>query len=111
MDLSGIADASAFQAEALQESGKLKKVIDILRRATAALPVLYVGMTREQSFQARLLQHLAGETTFAMRLQENGLAWQSLQFCIEPVDRHLKRDIRTFEKLFQIASNPIFSDA
>ncbi len=68
---------------------------------------IYVGMTRKQSIQERVKQHISGGTDFSQKISEMDLRWENISLSYSVLT--VKKNIRDIEKLAQALLKPTYS--
>lgn len=90
---------------------KIKGAAEILRPSLDGAIAIYVGMTGKQSFKARLLQHLNGQTNLMGQIKASKLSVSQLWFDCTTMDRSESKLISDLEDLTQATLKPAFSKA
>lgn len=85
-------------------------LLSALRRMSASLPPIYVGLAYDQSLSDRLSDHLDGRSNLQSHLLRSGLEWQDLYYTCISIDSIDKDIYRLLEKTLQSLYRPVFSN-
>ena len=85
---------------------------DMLRQSVATCKPLYVGLAEKQSIRERIISHYELRSTFGRQVKQNNIGWDIVGFSFITVspEYYSQKNMRTFEKLLQRLTNPIFSE-
>jgi hypothetical protein len=85
-------------------------LLSALRRISASLPPIYVGLAYDQSLSDRLSDHLDGRSNLQFHLSRSGLQWQDLYYTCITIESLDKNIYRLLEKTLQSLYRPVFSN-
>lgn len=88
-----------------------RAVTFLFRQSAAYAPPLYVGITRNQSFRMRLMQHMNGQSGFANKLESLRISWSDLKLETLSVNLDLEMNLSWAETIVQSMVQPALSDA
>ena len=85
---------------------------DILRESVKKCKPLYIGLAEKQTIRDRISSHYEMRSVFGKKIKENNIGWDILGFSFISIDPkyYNKKNIRSFEKMLQRLTNPIFSE-
>lgn len=84
-------------------------ITNIMRSFFDFSPPIYIGMTYDQSFKERLIQHMNRDTNFGRTLLELEINWSDLNYNCISIDNINRTGVRDIEKLTQHIFKPILS--